>query len=144
MSMRAPSFGKSPPQGWQNGRYRVIYSVARKGKTLSNRSLQSGSDQVAVGHRASLRFSSFNQRTTPEINGVVTKISADISQDQRAGNAYYIVRIAMSADEVARLNGLKLVAGMPVEAFIKTEDRTVMSYLVKPLHEQLLKAFRER
>ncbi|MFL5085071.1 MAG: HlyD family type I secretion periplasmic adaptor subunit [Xanthobacteraceae bacterium] len=101
-------------------------------------------DQLSGGQRAILRFSAFNQRTTPEINGVVTTISADITQDQKTSASYYLVRISMSAAEIARLNDLKLVAGMPVEAFIQTGDRTVMSYLVKPLHDQIVKAFRER
>src|SRR5262245_8341317 len=101
-------------------------------------------DQVAIGQRATLRFSAFNQRTTPEINGVVHTISGDITQDQRSGASYYVVRISMPDEEVARLHGLKLVAGMPVEAFIQTGDRTVISYLVKPLHDQIMKAFRER
>jgi len=101
-------------------------------------------DQLSGGQRAILRFSAFNQGTTPEINGVVTTISADITQDQKTSASYYLVRISMSADEIARLNDSKLVAGMPVEAFIQTGDRTVMSYLVKPLHDQIVKAFRER
>ncbi|MFL6803989.1 MAG: HlyD family type I secretion periplasmic adaptor subunit [Xanthobacteraceae bacterium] len=101
-------------------------------------------DQLSGGQRAILRFSAFNQRTTPEINGVVTTISADITQDQKTSASYYLVRISMSAAEIARLNDLKLVAGMPVETFIQTGDRTVMSYLVKPLHDQIVKAFRER
>jgi HlyD family secretion protein len=101
-------------------------------------------DQVTVGQRATLRFSAFDQTTTPEINGTVSVVSADIAQDQKTGAWYYIVRISMPADEIARLKGLKLVAGMPVEAFIQTGDRTVMSYLVKPLQDQIVKAFRER
>jgi HlyD family secretion protein len=101
-------------------------------------------DQVGLGQRATLRFSAFNQRTTPELNGVVTKISADIVQDPKTGASYYVLRITMPKDEIARLNGLKLVPGMPVEAFVQTGDRTVMSYLVKPLHDQIMKAFRER
>jgi HlyD family secretion protein len=101
-------------------------------------------DQVAVGEWATLRFSAFDQATTPEINGRVSVISADIAQDQKTGAWYYTVRISMTADEIARLKGFKLVAGMPVEAFIQTGDRTVISYLVKPLHDQIVKAFRER
>src|SRR5262245_18602895 len=101
-------------------------------------------DQVAIGQRATLRFSAFNQRTTPEINGAVHTISGDVTQDQRSGASYYVVRISMPDEEVARLHGLRLVAGMPVEAFIQTGDRTVISYLVKPLHDQIMKAFRER
>jgi membrane fusion protein, type I secretion system len=101
-------------------------------------------DQVAIGRLATLRFSAFNQATTPEINGIVNRVSADVIQDQKANTAYYTVRIGISMAEAARLNGLKLIPGMPVDAFIRTGDRTVMSYLVKPLQDQVQKAFRER
>jgi HlyD family secretion protein len=101
-------------------------------------------DQLALGQAATVRFAAFNQRTTPELNGIVSRISADIAQDQKTGLAYYVVRISMPADELARLGGLKLVPGMPAEIFIRTGDRTVISYLVKPLHDQIVKAFRER
>jgi HlyD family secretion protein len=99
---------------------------------------------LALGQLATLRFSAFNLRTTPEINGIVTRISADIAADQRSGGTFYVVRINMRAEELARLNGLKLVPGMPVEAFMQTTNRTVISYLVKPLHDQIAKTFRER
>jgi HlyD family secretion protein len=82
--------------------------------------------------------------TTPEINGLVTKIAADITQDQKTGAAFYTLRITMSPSEIGRLNGLKLIPGMPVETFVQTGERTVMSYLVKPLHDQIMKAFRAR
>jgi len=101
-------------------------------------------DQLSFGQPAVLRFAAFNQRTTPEINGTVTRISADIAQDLKTGAAFYTVRIGFSADEIARLGGLKLVPGMPVEVFIQTGNRSVMSYLVNPLQDQLEKALRER
>ena len=101
-------------------------------------------DQLRLGQPATLRFAAFNQRTTPEINGTITRIGADLTQDQKTGAAFYVVRITMPAEEIARLGGLKLVPGMPVEAFVQTDSRTVMSYLVKPLHDQIVKAFRER
>jgi HlyD family secretion protein len=101
-------------------------------------------DQMHVGQAAGLRFSAFNQRTTPEINGTISRISADVSQDQRSGLSYYVIRIGISPEEVARLGHVKLVPGMPVEAFVKTYDRTVMSYFTKPLQDQILRAFRER
>jgi HlyD family secretion protein len=101
-------------------------------------------DQLRIGQKAVLRFSAFNQRVTPEINGAVKRISADVSQDQRTGAFYYLVRIDISAQEVARLGGLKLIPGMPVDAFIQTDPRTILSYLVKPLRDQIAKAFRER
>ena len=103
-------------------------------------------DQLRVGQPAVMRFTAFNQRTTPEINGVLSRISADIIQDQRTGAMYYLARVSMPDEEVARLRGLKLklVPGMPVESFIQTDFRTVMSYLVKPLSDQVMKAFREK
>ena len=101
-------------------------------------------DQVRTGQIALLRLSAFNQRTTPEIYGTVTRISADASTDQRTGQTYYTIRIAMPGDEVAKLGDVRLVPGMPVEAFVQTGDRTMISYLVKPLHDQLMRMFREK
>ena len=68
---------------------------------------------------------------------------SDITTDQRTSQSYYTIRIAMAPEQVARLGEVKLVPGMPVEAFVKTGDRTVMSYLMKPLSDQLNRAFRE-
>jgi HlyD family secretion protein len=101
-------------------------------------------DQLQLNQKAILRFSAFNIRTTPEIEGVVTRISADTSTDQRTGQSYYTVRIAMPADQIERLGEVKLLPGMPVEAFMQTRDRTMLSYLIKPLHDQVLRAFREK
>ena len=101
-------------------------------------------DQLRLGQAAGLRFSAFNQRTTPEISGAISRISADVSTDQRSGQSFYTVRITLPAEEIARLGNVKLVPGMPVEAFMKTYDRTVLSYFVKPLEDQVLRAFRER
>jgi len=101
-------------------------------------------DKVAFGQKVVLRFTSFNVRTTPELNGSVSRIAADTSTDQRTGISYYLVRIAMSTDEMKRLGDTKLTPGMPVEAFIETGERTMLSYLIKPLHDQLMHAFREK
>jgi membrane fusion protein, type I secretion system len=101
-------------------------------------------DQVQFGQSVVLRFSSFNVRTTPEINGTVSRIAADTSTDQWTGQSYYLVRIAMPAQEIKRLGDVRLTPGMPVEAFIETGERTMMSYLLKPLHDQLMHAFREK
>ena len=101
-------------------------------------------DQVRVGQAAVMRFSNFNTRTTPEINGEVTVVSADVTQDQRTGISYYTVRIAVSPSELARLGEHKLVPGMPVEVFIQTTVRTVVSYFVRPFQDQIAKAFREK
>jgi HlyD family secretion protein len=101
-------------------------------------------DQLQPGQRVVLRFSAFNQRTTPELNGTVSRIAADAALDQRTGQTYYTIRIAMTADEIARLGDVKLTPGMPVEAFVQTGDRTMISYLMKPLRDQLMRAFREK
>jgi HlyD family secretion protein len=101
-------------------------------------------DQVQFGQPVVLRFSAFNMRTTPELNGKVVRISADTTTDQRTGQSYYLVRIAMTADQIGRLGDVKMTPGMPVEAFIQTGDRTMISYLVKPLRDQLMRSFREK
>jgi len=101
-------------------------------------------DQIRVGQPAVLRFVAFSQRTTPELNGTVVRISADVSEDTKTGARYYTIRLDVSSEELARLGAAKLVPGMPVEALIQTSPRTVMSYLIKPLHDQLARAFREK
>ncbi len=101
-------------------------------------------DQVHLGQPAFLKFTSFNQRTTPEITGTVSLISADVTQDTKTNAYYYTVRIAISADEIAKLEGLKLVAGMPVEAFIQTASRSMISYLTRPMTDQIARAFKEK
>ena len=102
-------------------------------------------DKLQIGQKTLMRFSAFNQRTTPELNGAVTRVSADVTTDQRTGQSYYTIRVSLPPAEVARLgDNNKLIPGMPVEAFVQTGDRTMMSYLMKPLHDQLMRSFRER
>jgi HlyD family secretion protein len=101
-------------------------------------------DQIHVGQHAVLRFAAFNQQTTPEVNGEVIHIGADVTQEDKATEPYYSVRIRVAEGEISRLEGLQLLAGMPVEAFIETTPRTVASFLVKPLTDQLARAFRGR
>jgi len=101
-------------------------------------------DRLQTGQAAGLRFPSFDQRTTPELSGRVTRIAADVSEDKRTGSFYYLVRLGVTKDELAKLDGAKLMPGMPVEAFIRTADRTVLSYLTKPLVDQARRAFREK
>lgn len=101
-------------------------------------------DQLRLGQQTSVRFSAFNQRTTPVVNGALSRISADTTTDQRTGVAYYTIRVTMAESEIARLGEVKLVPGMVAEVFIQTGDRKVVSYLVKPLQDQIMRAFRER
>jgi HlyD family secretion protein len=123
----------------------VIMLIVPEDDTLSIEARVSPTDidQLQPGQIAALRFSAFNQRTTPELNGTISWISADLTQDERTGAAYYKVRIRVPDEELARLKGLKLVPGMPVEAFIQTGSRTVLSYLLKPLVDQVSRTFRE-
>jgi HlyD family secretion protein len=99
-------------------------------------------DKLQIGQKTLLRLSAFNQRTTPELNGVVTRVSPDVTTDPRTGQTYYTIRVSMPPKEVARLGEVKLIPGMPVEAFVQTGARTLLSYLIKPLHDQLMRAFR--
>jgi HlyD family secretion protein len=101
-------------------------------------------DKLQVGEKTLLRLSAFNQRTTPELNGAVIRVSPDVTTDQRTGQSYYTIRVSMPPEEVARLGEVRLIPGMPVEAFVQTGDRTMLAYLVKPLKDQLMRAFRER
>src|SRR6202000_810885 len=99
-------------------------------------------DKLQIGQKTLLRLSAFNQRTTPEFDGGVIRVSPDVTTDQRTGQTYYTIRVSMSPEEVARLGEVKLIPGMPVEAFVQTGTPPMLSYLCKPLHDQLMRAFR--
>ncbi len=99
-------------------------------------------DQIFVGQRAVLRLTAFNQAVTPEFNGTVTRVSADLVEDPNGASAYYLVRIALDAS--ADLGRLKLVPGMPAEVHVQTGERTALSYFVKPLTDQIARAFQEQ
>jgi HlyD family secretion protein len=101
-------------------------------------------DQLYIGQIAFLRFAAFNQKTTPEIEGDISLVSADLTQDQRTGTSYYTSRVALKPEEVAKLGAAKLVPGMPVDVFIQTPGRTALSYMLKPLRDQAKRAFKER
>jgi HlyD family secretion protein len=101
-------------------------------------------DQVYVGQTATMRFAAFNQKTTPEIDGEVSLVSADITQDQRSGASYYTGRVLLKPEELAKLGSAKILPGMPVDVFIKTPGRTALSYLLKPLRDQAERAMKER
>ena len=101
-------------------------------------------DKLSIGQEVILRFSALDQRTTPELNGKVVQISADAFEDERSQVSFYRAEIALSEGEQQRLpEDAVLIPGMPVEAFIRTEDRTPLAYLTKPLTDYFTKAFRE-
>lgn len=101
-------------------------------------------DKLEVGQRVLLRFTAFNLYSTPEVGGVVSMVAADVSQSERTDEVYYAARVAPDPTELKRLHEITLLPGMPVEAFIRTGDRKVISYLMKPVMDQMTRAFRDR
>jgi len=101
-------------------------------------------DQVRAGQPAFVRFSAFNQRVTPQLIGSVSYVSADTSRDQQTNAPYFTVRVVLSDEERRRLAGQQLVPGMPAEVFMQTRSRTMMSYLFKPVADQMRRAFVEQ
>ncbi|WP_186378707.1 HlyD family type I secretion periplasmic adaptor subunit [Sphingobium sp. B2] len=100
-------------------------------------------DQLHIGQKAVVRFTAFNLQTTPELNGTVDHIAPERTTDERTGNSYYKLRVEVDDKELRRLGELELRPGMPVECFVQTEKRSLLSYIVKPLSDQFNRAFRE-
>jgi HlyD family secretion protein len=101
-------------------------------------------DEISLDRNAIIRFPAFHQRTTPEIFGTVTQISPSSVVDERTGAAFYRVRVSIPASEKLKLGNQELIPGMPVEAVMPTAKRTVLSYLLKPLADQMEHAMREQ
>jgi HlyD family secretion protein len=99
--------------------------------------------QLHLAQPAELRFTAFNSRVTPELRGHLIRVAPDVTEDQHGGASFYVVRVGIDAGEIKKLNGLKFVPGMPVEVFVQTEPRSMISYLLKPLRDQATRAFRE-
>lgn len=100
-------------------------------------------DEIAIGQAVTLRFAAFDSRSTPELFGQIARISADALSDERNQTSFYRAEVMLDPGEAARLGGLALVPGMPVEVFIRTGERTPLAYLVKPLADYFNRAFRE-
>jgi HlyD family secretion protein len=100
-------------------------------------------DQLSVGRATALRLTAFNRNTTPELEGVLIRVSADLEIDEKTGAGFYRAAIAITPEQQARIDHLGLVPGMPVEAFIRTESRTALSYFVKPIADHAARVFRE-
>ena len=101
-------------------------------------------DKVHIDQEVRLRFTSFNQRTTPELSGKIVYVSADVSHDLKGKQDYYAVRASFNEQLNNALAGKAIVPGMPVEAFVTTEKRTALSFLIKPLVDQFARTFREQ
>lgn len=100
-------------------------------------------DKVHQGLKVELIFSAFNSTTTPHIPGIVTQVSADRTLDERTGQAYYKVRAAVAPEGVKMLAHLEIRPGMPVDLFVKTGERTMMNYLLKPIFDRAQTAMSE-
>jgi len=100
-------------------------------------------DQVYVGQSAFVKLTAFNGRAVPDLECRVSNVSADLVSDERSGLSWYEADLELLPSEITKLGELTLVSGMPAEAFIRTSDRTVMTYLLKPLSDQIFRAFRE-
>ena len=101
-------------------------------------------DQVFVGQEVILTFPAFDSRTTPQLTGRVMTLSADAFTDEGSGASFYRAEVHLAEGEAARLpEGTVLIPGMPVDTFLRTNDRSPLTYLVKPLMDYFNKAFRE-
>lgn len=111
---------------------------------IASRILPTDIDKVYVGQEVTLRLSALDQKTTPELVGHVSLVSADAFDDKNSGVSYYRAEIRLDAGELSKLPpNTTLVPGMPVDSYIRTQDRTPLSYLVKPLTDYFAKAMRE-
>ncbi len=100
-------------------------------------------DEVFVGQVVTLRFPAFDLRNIPDLTGTVAQVSADAFTDEATGVSFYRAEIVLREGQIALLGERQLVPGMPVEAFIRTQDRTPLAYLIEPLRVYFARAFRE-
>jgi HlyD family secretion protein len=100
-------------------------------------------DHVRERQKAMVRLSAFNQRTTPQLEGLVSYVAADLTRDKQSNAGFYTVRVTLPGDQRRKLGNLQLVSGMPAEVFLQTGTRTMMSYLLKPISDQLERTFNE-
>ena len=101
-------------------------------------------DQIYSGQQATVRLSAFNARSTPELNGSVVRVSPDRLVDPETGFPYYEVQVELPPEQLSRLSDtLTLVPGMPAEAFMQTDSRTVLNYLMQPAIDAMRRAGRE-
>jgi HlyD family secretion protein len=100
-------------------------------------------NQVYPGQAARLRFSAFNQRTTPEIDGLLERVAPDALTNEQTGMSYYTAEVSITEEGLRQLEGLTLVAGMPVEVFLQTGDRSPLSYFMRPFTDYFARSMRE-
>ncbi len=101
-------------------------------------------DDLLVGQSARVKLSGLQQRTTPELIGKLQYVSADSMLDERSGMTYFIIRVSIAAEELAKLPSEGLIPGMPAEVFVQTGERTALEYLLQPLSDTIDRAWREK
>ena len=99
-------------------------------------------DDVHEGQDVKVRFDALDMLTTPELNGTVSSISADSIIEQETPYPFYKVFIAVDAEELEKLGGTEIISGMPATAMLRTSDRSMLSYLFRPVEQQMSRAFR--
>lgn len=99
---------------------------------------------ISVGQAAKLRFSSLNVRTTPEVDSEVTYVSADSVVDERTQEPYIVTRLKIPGEMPPQIDPSEIYAGMPVETYVVTGDRTFAEYVIRPLVDSFNQGLRER
>ncbi|SDQ13594.1 HlyD family type I secretion periplasmic adaptor subunit [Pseudovibrio sp. Tun.PSC04-5.I4] len=123
----------------------LMLVVPEDGKLIvETRVVPTDVDQLLPGQSAYVRLAAFDQRTTPELGAIVLNVAPDLTRDQVTGEQFYLARLKILESELPKLGGQTLVPGMPVEGFIQTGERTVLSYFIKPLRDQIAHALKEK
>jgi len=150
LELRAPVAGKvyemsvTTPRSVIRAAEPVLYIVPQdRPLVVDAKILPINVDEIRIGQPVALRFPAFASRTTPELFGQVSQISADAVVDEASRQSYYRVEVVLNPGEEARLGALRLLPGMPAEVFIRTGERSPMAYLTKPFTDYFSRAFRE-
>jgi protease secretion system membrane fusion protein len=100
-------------------------------------------NKIAVGKEVDINFPALDRRTTPSIPGTVMTISADSQVEQRTGVAFYLAQVKVTKEGMKLIGKQQIMAGMPAALVIKTGERSLLSYLIKPLYDSVKSAFTE-
>lgn len=100
-------------------------------------------NEVSSGQRAEVRLTSINYVERPSLYGTISNVSADRLTDEKTGQGYYAIQVALDENDIKR-SRIDLQAGMPVEVIVPTRPRTLLQYLIGPLRDEITGAFRER
>lgn len=101
-------------------------------------------DVVHVGLQAEIRLPAFKQRLVPYLHGHVTFVAQDVTIDERSRATFYRAHILIDQEQLARMQGVQLVPGMPVEAMIQIGERSFLRYITQPIRDSFTRAFREQ